>query len=99
MDWVGLSFMIKNRHAPTCAHGRPMASTTGCLAEAKGWARGDTGRSSLHRCRAVSSKNRHAVARPTGALRTLEVRLQPIRQLGEEGALGDDLQGTAVGGR
>lgn len=55
MDCVGVSFMIKNRHAPTCAHGRPMASSTGCVAEAKGWARGDAGRSRLHRGCAVSS--------------------------------------------
>src|SRR5262245_13443686 len=29
----------------------------------------------------------------------MEVRLQPVLQLGEKGPLGDDLQGAAVGGR
>ena len=38
MDCVAALRMIKNRDAPTRAHGRAVASPAGCFAEAEGWA-------------------------------------------------------------
>ncbi len=73
-----------------------MASPAGSHPEAGGWPESESRRSALHRSRSFSRENRHAMARPTRAVRPLEVGLQSIQQLGEEGALGGDLQGAAA---
>ena len=76
-----MSFVIENRQAPTCPHGRPMAPHTGCPAEAEGWARGDA-RRPAPACRGATYPSALDV----------EVRLQSVRQLGEKEALGHTLK-------
>ena len=69
------------------------------LAEAKGRTGSYTRRSFVRRSSALPRKNRPAVARPTGAIWTVEVGLQPVLELGEEGTLGGDLSRAPVRAR
>jgi hypothetical protein len=93
---VAIVGVIKDLHAPTRVDRSAVGPAAAFAAEAEYGTQGDPWRSPLHRGRPFPSEDGNAVARSAREIWAVEERLQPVRELGTEGALGDDFPGAAA---